>query len=336
MRKTFFKAIPFVKEDVTLALEGGVSGLIVEEKDSAAANSLARCEVIADTAVTAITLASREDETTAKKALEANAFVVLQKGWEIIPVENLLAHTEKHAPKTLAQKTAVLALEVSSPAEATLAAGILEKGVEAVVIPPEAAAQAAGIVAALNAGAERIALAEAVVTEITPVGMGHRVCVDTLSRLRTGQGMLVGNSAAFTFLVNAETEHNEYVASRPFRVNAGAVHAYAVMPEDKTSYLEELQSGDDVLIVNEKGETERAVIGRVKVEKRPMLLVKASMENGLEGAVFLQNAETIRLVRPGGEPVSVVSLKTGDTILCRPDTAGRHFGIRITEDITEA
>ena len=52
--------------------------------------------------------------------------------------------------------------------------------------------------------------------------------------------MLVGNSSAFTFLVHAETESNPYVAARPFRVNAGAVHAYCVRPGDRTSYLEEL------------------------------------------------------------------------------------------------
>lgn len=331
MRKAFYKAVPFVKGDATLALEGGVSGLIVSEGDARSASSLARCDVFTDSEITAIALESRDDEDTAKKALAAGAFVVLKKGWEIIPVENLLAHMGK-----LAGSDAVLALEVSSPAEARLAAEILERGVDAVVITPDAARNAAGIVTALNAGTDTITLAEAVVTEITPVGMGHRVCVDTLSRLSTGQGMLVGNSAAFTFLVNAETEHNEYVASRPFRVNAGAVHTYAVMPEDRTSYLEELKSGDEALIVNEKGETERAVIGRVKIEKRPMLLVKAKLHDGTEGSVFLQNAETIKLVRPGGQVVSVVSLKAGDAVLCRPDTAGRHFGIRITEDITEA
>lgn len=331
MRRAFFKAVPFLKENATLALEGGVAGLIVNEKDKPLAISLARCDVFADGEITSISLKSRDDENAAKKALESGAFVVLERGWEIIPVENLLAHAERKAGGG-----ALLALEVSSPEEARLAAGILEKGVDAVVIPPDAAHQAAAIVAAVNAESCAIALSEAVVTEIAPAGMGHRVCVDTLSRFSRGQGMLVGNSAAFTFLVNAETEHNEYVASRPFRVNAGAVHAYALMPEDKTSYLEELQSGDEVLIVNEKGETERAVVGRVKVEKRPMLLVRAKLEDGAEGAVFLQNAETIRLVQPGGGVVSVVSLKPGDKILCRRDTAGRHFGIRITEDITEA
>jgi 3-dehydroquinate synthase II len=66
-----------------------------------------------------------------------------------------------------------------------------------------------------------------------------------------------------------------------------------------------------------------------------MLRITAALDDGTEGALFLQNAETIHLVRPGGEPVSVVALARGDRILCRRDEAGRHFGIRITEDITE-
>jgi len=51
--------------------------------------------------------------------------------------------------------------------------------------------------------------------------------------------------------------------------------------------------------------------------------------------VFLQNAETIRLTRTNGEPVSVVSLKVGDEVLCKVDQAGRHFGMRICEEIKE-
>jgi 3-dehydroquinate synthase II len=146
--------------------------------------------------------------------------------------------------------------------------------------------------------------------------------------------MLTGNSAAFTFLVNAETEPNEYVASRPFRINAGAVHAYALMPGDRTAYLEELRPGGEVLIADHEGACQTAVVGRIKVERRPMLLVRARAGDA-EGAVFLQNAETIRLVRPGGKPASVVGLAPGDTILCRLDEAGRHFGMRIKETIRE-
>jgi 3-dehydroquinate synthase II len=146
--------------------------------------------------------------------------------------------------------------------------------------------------------------------------------------------MLTGNSAAFTFLVNAETEHNEYVAARPFRVNAGAVHAYACLPGDRTCYLEELAPGAKILIADQQGKTFTSIVGRVKVEKRPMLLIKAEAGEKA-GSVFLQNAETIHLVKPDGSTASVVALAPGDRVLCRVDEAGRHFGMRIREEIFE-
>ena len=172
------------------------------------------------------------------------------------------------------------------------------------------------------------------IVRIEPAGLGHRVCVDTMSMLKRGQGMLVGNSSAFTFLVHAETEHNEYVASRPFRVNAGAVHAYVRLPGDRTTYLSEIAAGTEMLVVDSEGRTTVATAGRVKVEVRPMLLVEAKA-GGRTGTIFLQNAETIRLTAPDGTPVSVVALKPGDKVLCRLDEAGRHFGMRIKEDIQE-
>jgi 3-dehydroquinate synthase II len=177
-------------------------------------------------------------------------------------------------------------------------------------------------------------LETASITSVTSAGLGHRVCVDTMSILKTGQGMLVGNSSAFTFLINAETESNPYVAPRPFRINAGAVHAYAVMPGDRTTYLDELKTGSEVLIVGADGSTTLATVGRCKVEIRPMLLIEAECGDR-KGTLFLQNAETIRMVRADGQPVSVVDLKAGDKVLCRTDQAGRHFGMRITEEISE-
>lgn len=328
MKSVLFKAIPFSKEDVTLALESGVDGLIVPDAHVESASSLARCTVLAESSISDILLLSREDETKAADIMKKGGSVVLSKGWEIIPVENLLAY------EALSENTGMLALEVTTAEEARLAAGILEKGVDTVVIPANATLATKSIVSAVKNEMGNIPLSEATITEITPVGMGHRVCVDTLSIFNRGQGMLVGNSAAFTFLVNAETEHNEYVASRPFRINAGAVHAYAVMPEDKTTYLEELSSGSEVLIIDHEGNTSTAITGRVKVEKRPMLLIRAKAGDQ-EGAVFLQNAETIRLVQSGGIATSVVMLAPGDKILCRLDIAGRHFGMRIQEDILE-
>ena len=76
--------------------------------------------------------------------------------------------------------------------------------------------------------------------------MGDRVCVDTCTQMEPGQGMLVGNTTEGFLLVHSESIENPYVAARPFRVNAGAVHAYALCPGGRTRYLSELKAGDEV------------------------------------------------------------------------------------------
>ena len=120
-----------------------------------------------------------------------------------------------------------------------------------------------------------VTLTTARITRLKPLGMGDRVCVDTCSNLGLGEGMLVGNSSGGLFLVHAESLENPYVAPRPFRVNAGPVHAYIRVTGDKTRYLGELAAGDEVLVVNHQGRTTPAVVGRVKVERRPLMLVAA-------------------------------------------------------------
>jgi 3-dehydroquinate synthase II len=146
--------------------------------------------------------------------------------------------------------------------------------------------------------------------------------------------MLVGNSSGGLFLVHAESLENPYVAPRPFRVNAGPVHAYIRVSPEKTKYLGELKAGDQVLIVNYQGRSAPAVVGRVKVERRPLMLVEAEAQ-GRVIATILQNAETIRLTRPDGEAVSIVSLQPGDRVLALLEDAGRHFGHKIQETILE-
>ena len=326
MSRIYFNCVPFDKGDVTLALESGVDGVIVPREHVEQVAGLSRCPVWAAEDVATMALTVKADEEAVLERLHKGERVVLARGWEVIPVENLLA-----------QSDSVLA-EAATLDEARLAAGILERGVAGIIVSREAVADLKTIVAQCKMAQGREELLPAVITRVESVGLGHRVCADTLSILRKGQGMLVGNSSAFTFLVHAETERNEYVAARPFRVNAGAVHAYVRLPGDKTTYLGEFKAGQEVLIVDANGETSLATLGRVKIEVRPMLLIEAQVktEDGVKtGAVFLQNAETIRLTTPGGEPVSVVGLKPGDTILCRLDEAGRHFGMRISEDIRE-
>jgi 3-dehydroquinate synthase II len=345
MRLTYFKALPYRKEEVTLALESGVDGLIVPDDQVRSAKSLSRSAVLGESQVAFITLRGKADEERAEALIRASAagepgapaLVVLARGWEVIPVENLLAAV----PAAVGAASPAFAVEAGGMDEAGPAGGILERGVDALVFTSEALSAIRPLVAAFRFSTGKIALGAARITRIAQAGMGHRVCVDTTSLLRSGQGMLVGNSAAFTFLVNAETEHNEYVAARPFRINAGPVHAYALLPGDRTAYLEELSAGKEVLIAGHDGESFPATVGRVKVERRPLLLVEAelacpgSADRGIRGAVFLQNAETIRLVTPEGRAVSVVELQEGDAVLCRADSAGRHFGMRISEEIRE-
>ena len=318
----YFKSVPFSKNDVTLALESGVDGVIVPAANAESVASLSRIPAIAEDDIPSMGMASKADEESIRDALRAGRKVVLARGWEIIPVENLLAQCDD------------VTVEAASLDEAVLASGILQRGVQGIVVLPEAIGQLKDIVAACKTCREQESLDVAEIVRIEPAGLGHRVCVDTMSMLKRGQGMLVGNSSAFTFLVHAETEHNEYVASRPFRVNAGAVHAYVRLPGDRTTYLSEVAAGTEMLVVDSEGRTTVATAGRVKVEVRPMLLVEAEA-GGRTGTIFLQNAETIRLTAPDGTPVSVVALKPGDKVLCRLDEAGRHFGMRIKEDIQE-
>jgi 3-dehydroquinate synthase II len=135
-------------------------------------------------------------------------------------------------------------------------------------------------------------------------------------------------------MVHPETLENPYVAPRPFRVNAGAVHAYILLPGGKTAYLADLAAGNRVLVAEHTGATHDAVVGRVKIERRPLLLVEAKAGDAAVSLV-LQNAETIRLVAEDGSAVSVASLAVGDKVLGSIAEGGRHFGIAVKETIRE-
>ncbi|MBO4318537.1 MAG: 3-dehydroquinate synthase II family protein [Mailhella sp.] len=322
MRRVIFNCVPYSKDKLTLALESGVDAVIVPDEHAGAAAKLSRIHVAAESAYPIVPLGSKADEEAITERLQHGSTLIVKSGWEVIPVENILAACSG------------VILEVRSADEARLACGILERGAEAVAVPVSAVSELRDIIAACKTSQGKEPLVPAVVTRIEDAGLGHRVCVDTMTIMREGQGMLCGNSAAFLFLVHAETSKNEYVASRPFRVNAGAVHAYARLPGDRTCYLGELEAGRRVLIAESDGETFLATVGRVKTEIRPMLLIEARI-GGTTGTIFLQNAETVCLTSPEGKPLSVASLAPGDTVLCMAGEAGRHFGTRVRESITE-
>ncbi len=136
--------------------------------------------------------------------------------------------------------------------------------------------------------------------------MGMQVCLDLTRLLEEGEGCLVGSSAKTLALVLGETAASGYVPPRPFRCNAGPVHAYIMLADRSTKYLSELRAGDCVLAVRScDGRARACTIGRLKVEPRPMLKVSFApvaeqAEEGREegragGQLFLQQAETVRL-----------------------------------------
>ena len=84
--------------------------------------------------------------------------------------------------------------------------------------------------------------------------------MDTCSILEPGVGMLVGNSSGGMLLVYNENVQSPYCDPRTFRVNAGAVHAYVKCPNNKTKYMGEVKSGDEILVVDPKGNTQNVVI----------------------------------------------------------------------------
>ncbi|MFN3535690.1 MAG: 3-dehydroquinate synthase II, partial [Desulfatiglandales bacterium] len=74
--------------------------------------------------------------------------------------------------------------------------------------------------------------------------------------------------------------------------------------------------------------------GRSKIEKRPLIKITASYQE-TSYSVILQNAETIRLVAPGGDPISVTELKRDEQVMGTTTEQGRHFGQKVDEWILE-
>jgi 3-dehydroquinate synthase II len=149
--------------------------------------------------------------------------------------------------------------------------------------------------------------------------------------MKPGEGMLVGCQSAGLFLVEAEVHRNPHVEPRPFRVNAGPVSSYVLTPGMKTRYLAELKAGDEILIVDRSGTTRTGHVGRVKIERRPMIVVDIETE-GCRFSTILQNAETVRLVSDSAStPVS--DLKEGSIVLLRVEEGGRHFGTLVPDEM---
>ena len=327
MKQLYVDLRPWNKELAITALESGADGVIADSAEPI--RRLGRIYVIAPDGdqelgkdILEFSIETTADQAEAMNAARVGKVIVYTPDWTIIPLENLVACGDN-----------VIAA-VSSMDETELALNVLEKGVSGILLKTEDPDLIRKVADLIKSESCKVTLDQLTVTSIKPAGMGERVCVDTCSLMTDGEGMLIGNTSFGFFLVHAETLQNPYVAPRPFRVNAGGVHAYLQVTDNKTAYLADLKAGDKINIIKADGACREATVGRVKIERRPLLLIEAECQDQ-KISVILQNAETIRLVHPDGGAVSVTSLAAGDKIIGKMGAGGRHFGIAIKEHIIE-
>ncbi|AHF98781.1 3-dehydroquinate synthase [Halostagnicola larsenii XH-48] len=271
-------------------------------------------------------LGKEYEEFAETAATEAEYTIVAGEDWTIIPLENLIAR--------IGEETTLVA-GVTSADGAKTAFETLEIGADAVLLDSDDPDEIRRTVEVRDeAERENLDLEYAEVVDIEQIGSADRVCVDTGSLLDHDEGMLVGSMSRGLVFVHAETAKSPYVASRPFRVNAGAVHAYVRTPDGGTKYLSELQSGDEVQLVDLEGNTREAIVGRVKIEKRPMFRVALETDDGDHIETLLQNAETIKVPTAEGR-TAVTDLEAGDQLLLYYEDTARHFGEAVEESIIE-
>lgn len=240
-----------------------------------------------------------------------------------IPLEIVLAAAESAEGKLV---TVVDGLE-----EAAIVFDVLERGSDGILFTPRSADEVFALARLLEATTPQLELSTLTVESIRHVGLGDRVCVDTCSHFEEDEGILVGSYSSGFVLCCSETHPLPYMPTRPFRVNAGALHSYTLGPDNRTSYLSEVGSGSVLLGVGADGRTRRVVVGRAKLESRPLLEIRTHAEDGRLVSLTVQDDWHVRVLGPGGKVLNVTELRTGDELLGYLATDKRHVGLPIGE-----
>lgn len=240
-----------------------------------------------------------------------------------IPLEIVLAAADSADGKLV---TVVDDLE-----EAAIVFDVLERGSDGILYAPRSADEVFALARLLEATTPQLELSTLTVESIRHVGLGDRVCVDTCSHFDEDEGILVGSYSSGFVLCCSETHPLPYMPTRPFRVNAGALHSYTLGPENRTSYLSEVGSGMALLAVGADGRTRRVVVGRAKLESRPLLEIRTHAEDGQLVSLTVQDDWHVRVLGPGGKVLNVTELQTGDELLGYLAQDKRHVGLPIGE-----
>lgn len=244
--------------------------------------------------------------------------------WKVIPAENLIARLSG---------TKII-VKTNDMDEMMTLTTTLEKGVAGFLVDKE---ESLIKTCSFYTPTSKLQLVDGTVKEIKRIELGKRVCLDGIMTYKPREGLLAGFKTGFMFLADGETTENPYINKRGWRVNAGAASLYTLCKKNgiiTPRYLDDLVSGDEVVVVGADGETRIETIGRLKKEFRPMTYIKAEYE-GRIGSTCSQTAETVRLVTPdGAKPIE--DIKVGDKVkLYVTDPIATHGGRRADERIEE-
>jgi 3-amino-4-hydroxybenzoic acid synthase len=262
-------------------------------------------------------------EMACRAAKSGTWTVILFKDPTKIPLEIVLA-AAANAPGGL--------ITVAADAtEAEIIFGVLERGADGVMLRPAQVGDISAVQSAAGAVSPDLTLVELEVTATKHVGMGERACVDTCTHFEKDEGILVGSYSKGMILCVSETHPLPYMPTRPFRVNAGAIHSYTLSANGRTRYLSELGAGSQVLAVDTKGRTRTVTVGRVKIESRPLLSIDAVSADGVVVNLILQDDWHVRVLGPGSAVLNSTQLKPGDRLLGYLPTEDRHVGYPINE-----
>ncbi|WP_433616670.1 3-dehydroquinate synthase II family protein [Dactylosporangium sp. CA-139114] len=244
-----------------------------------------------------------------------------------IPLEIVIAAADKSSGE--------LICVVKDAVEAEIVLGVLEKGSEGLLLAAEQPAEVIDLRSVVAEVSPPLKLVALRVEGIEHVGLGDRVCIDTCSHFDENEGILIGSFAHGFILCCSETHPLPYMPTRPFRVNAGALHSYVMQGDNRTNYLSELRSGMSVLAVNTEGVTRRLVVGRAKLERRPLLQITATSADGRQVCLTVQDDWHVRVLGPGAAVRNVTELEAGTEILGYLAEDRRHVGYPVEEFCVE-
>jgi 3-amino-4-hydroxybenzoic acid synthase len=243
-----------------------------------------------------------------------------------IPLELLIARAQKSGTKVLK--------ELLNSAETSIVSGVLESGPTGLVVRGDQLFEIHQVAAVLRRQRETTrSLVPLEVLRAEPIGLGYRGCVDTTTLFSEDEGMIVGSTSSGGILVCAEVHYLPYMNMRPFRVNAGAVHSY-VFGAESTAYITDLRAGERTHAVASTGRFREVLVGRVKMELRPLRIIQARHQD-VTVNVLLQDDWHVRVMSANGKPLNSTGVRPGTALLGYVCAPGRHVGIKVDEHIEE-